>query len=437
MTAPDKPNFQLTPARVALSLAAGMAAAFASAVVATVVLWPRDQLPPVIGVDQFDYFSADFIARAQDFRSLQSLIGLASLLVLVAVPLLAALFWPRRAATKTDSNLWDRRSGVLLGVGGVPRTVLVAVLVTALALLASLPLDLWAFARAGDFGVSVESTGGWLWRWLGGSLLVIGAVALLAALFRLFVNLFGRWWWPPFGVVLVALAFLFQLVAPVLISPLFADFDRMSAGYARGDVRELSERAGVDPGDLYVVDAGRRTTGVNAYVAGFGPTKRVVLYDTLLEQTGTSERRQVIAHELAHAHYDDLLTGLVWFAFVAFGALFGADLIARALAARREVDFESPAAAAMVLAAVMLAICVTQPVADSMSRRVEARADAFALETTQDPDGSISLTRRLTEQNVSRPDPPALLHKLVGTHPAPVERIGMAEGFRRELELAE
>jgi STE24 endopeptidase len=413
----------------------GLAAAFVTAVIATLVLLPRDQLPPVVPVNQYTYFGTEFIARADDFRSLQSRIGLLALAVMVLVPLAFAIFWPRRRAS-TDSRWWDRRSGVLLGVGGVLRTVLVAAGVTAITLLCTLPLDYWAFTRAGDFGVSVESTGGWLWRWTGGSLLVIGAIALLALLFRLLVNWLGRWWWPAFGAVLVALAFTFQLLAPVAISPLFADFQRMPAGQARGDIRELSERAGVDPGDLYVVDAGQRTTGVNAYVTGIGPTKRVVLYDTLLKKTDAAERRQVIAHELAHAYYDDLLTGLVWFAFVAFGALFGVDLIARALAARRDVEFESPAAAAMVLAAVMLAIAITQPVADSMSREVEARADAFALETTQDPDGSVALTRRLTQQNLSRPDPPTLLHTLFGTHPKPVDRIGMAEGFRRELDLA-
>lgn len=431
MTAPEKPRLQLTLAQVAI----GLGIAIATATVATLVLWPRDQLPPVVPVEQYTYFGPGFIARAEEFRSLQSRIGLVTLLVMVAVPLLVALLWPRRSGGG-DSRWWDRRSGVLMGRGGVLRTVLVAVAVAALTLICTLPLEFWAFTRSRDFGLSVESTGGWLWRWLGGTLLLLGAIALLAMFFRVFVSWLGRWWWTAFGGVLVALAFAFQLLSPVLVAPLFADFERMPAGQARGDIRQLSERAGVDPGDLYVVDAGQRTTGVNAYVTGIGPTKRVVLYDTLIEQTDAGERRQVIAHELAHAHYDDLLVGLVWFAFVSFGALLGADFVARAFATRRGVEFDSPVAAAMFLAAVMLAIAVTQPIADTMSRRVEARADAFALETTQDPDGSIALTRELTEQNLSRPDPPALLHALLGTHPKPVDRIGMAEGFRRELDLA-
>lgn len=418
-----------------MRVALGLGAALLAALIATLVLWPRDQLPPVIPVNQETYFGLEFIARAEDFRSLQSRIGLAALCVMVLVPLLVAIFWPRRGVGG-DSPWWDRRNGVFLGRGGVLRTVLVAVAVAALTLVCTFPFDFWAFLRARDFGISVESTGGWLWRWAGGGLLLLGAVALLALVFAALIRWLGRWWWPAFGAVLVAIAFLFQLLAPVLVAPLFADFQRMPAGQARGDIRELAERAGVEPGDLYVVDAGRRTTGVNAYVAGIGPTKRVVLYDTLLKKTDAAERRQVIAHELAHAHYDDLLTGLIWFAFVSFGALFGADMIARALALRRGTELASPAGVAMLLAAVMLAIAVTQPVADTMSRRVEARADAFALEITQDADGSIALIRELTEQNLSRPDPPSLLHALLGTHPKPVDRIGMAEGFRGELQLA-
>ena len=80
---------------------------------------------------------------------------------------------------------------------------------------------------------------------------------------------------------------------------------------------ELAKRAGVDVGDVFTVDASRRTTAANAYVTGLGKTKRVVLYDTLLENFKRDEVRLVVAHELSHVHYRDVPNGLLFLAIVA------------------------------------------------------------------------------------------------------------------------
>jgi STE24 endopeptidase len=86
----------------------------------------------------------------------------------------------------------------------------------------------------------------------------------------------------------------------------------------------------------------------------------------------------------------------------------------------------------MVLAAAMLAIAISQPAANAWSRAIEARADAFALRVTQQPDAAIALERRLTIQNISRPQPPAVRQFLFGTHPTTMQRIGMAVTVKRE-----
>jgi STE24 endopeptidase len=184
---------------------------------------------------------------------------------------------------------------------------------------------------------------------------------------------------------------------------------------------------------VFTVDAARRTTGANAYVAGLGSTKRVVIYDTLINDFPPAERRQVLAHEFGHARHHDLIVGLMWFAFVALVALFAIDLLARSLAARRGVDFASPAGIAMLLAAAMVAIAISQPAANHWSRAIEARADAVSLRVTQQPDAAIALERRLTIQNLSRPQPTPVRQLLFGTHPTPMQRIGMAVTVRREL----
>lgn len=416
---------QNTFAAFAVVALAGLAADF--------VLWPRDQLPPVADVPQSAYFSRTFIERASDFRGPQSLLGVASLLVLVLVPLLVALLWPRVSWLQAPSERWaDRRSGARLGRGGMHAAAAVAAGVTLLALLAALPFDFVAFLRARNYGLAVQSVGGWLFDQALSALLTVAAVVLLAMIAVFLLRRLRRWWWLAFGGCLVVLAVVFQLLAPTLIAPLFADYTKLPAGQIRSETEQLARRAGVEPGDIYLVDASKRTTGANALVTGLGSTKRVVIYDTLVKDFTPAERRQVLAHELGHAHRNDLIYGLVWFAFVALASMFAVDLFARVLAGRRGVELDSPAGVAMLLAAAMLAVAISQPAANALSRRVEARADAFAIKLTGEPQTAISLEQRLTRQNLARPEPPAPLQFIFGTHPTPMQRIGMAVTVERE-----
>jgi STE24 endopeptidase len=401
--------------------------------VADLVLWPRDQLPPIADVNQHEFFTQNFIDHAQSFRGLQSWLGLAASLMLVLVPLAVAVWWPHSGSGR--SGRWtDRRTGVLFGRGGALGDALVGIGIAALALTAALPFQFVAFLRARDYGLAVQGVPGWLWDWLVGVLLSLVVVALLAIIAGAMIRKLARGWWLAFGVCLVALAIVFQGLTPVLVEPLFADFTKAPQGALRDDVEAVARKSGVHAGEIYTVDAGKRTTGANAYVTGLGSTKRVVIYDTLLQDFSPAERRQVVAHEFGHARHHDLIVGLMWFAFVALVSLFAIDLLARTLAERRGVEFASPAGLAMVFAAAMIAIAISQPAANAWSRAVESRADAFALRVTQDPEAGIALERTLTMRNIARPEPPSVRQFLFGTHPTPMQRIGMAETVKKEIE---
>jgi STE24 endopeptidase len=410
----------------------------AAGLVADLVLWPRDQLPPIADVNQHEYFTQGFIDHAQAFRGLQTLLGLGASLMLVLVPLAVAVWWPhsgRGSAEGGRLGRWtDRRTGVLFGRGGAIGDALVGISIAALALLAALPFQFVAFLRARDYGLAVQGIPGWLWDWLLGVILVLLGIAVLAMIAGALIRRLARGWWLAFGVCLIALAIVFQGLAPIVVEPLFADFTKAPAGGLRNDVEAVAKKSGVHAGEIYTVDAGNRTTGANAYVTGLGSTKRVVIYDTLLKDFSPAERRQVVAHEFGHARNHDLVVGLMWFAFVSLLSLFAIDLLARTLAERRGVEFDSPAGLAMVFAAVMIAVAISQPASNAWSRAVEARADAFALRVTQRPEAAIALERTLTMRNISRPEPPSVLQFMFGTHPTTMQRIGMAETVKDEIE---
>ena len=225
---------------------------------------------------------------------------------------------------------------------------------------------------------------------------------------------------------MVAAAAIFTWLAPVILDPVFNKFEKLEPGKARNDVLELGKRAGIDIGEVYRVDASRQSPAINAYVNGLGPTKRVVLYDTLLNDLDRSERRSVIAHELGHVHGHDIQRALLFLAIVTPLSLITAFGIAGAIARRGGGEPGRPSflpAFAIGIAVVSFVIGIA---GNQLSRRVEARADTFALQLTDDPKGLIELQEELARRNVSDPDPPDVVSFLLGTHPTAMQRIGEA-----------
>lgn len=194
---------------------------------------------------------------------------------------------------------------------------------------------------------------------------------------------------------------------------------------------ELGERAGVDIGEVYEVDASRRSNALNAYVTGLGSSKRVVLYDTLLDKAREPELRSVVAHELGHVEHRDILRGMAWVAIVAPLALIFAGELGTRLARRSGAHPATPAGLPALALALAMTVFALNVIGNQLSRDIEGSADHFALELTDDPDGLIRLQTQLTRTNLGDPDPPGWVTFLFGTHPTAVERIGDAVAWER------
>jgi STE24 endopeptidase len=404
--------------------------AVAMIVVAEAAVWllrPRDPPLEPLPVSATDYFTEAQIERGRDYREGQLWLFVAGLGAEAAVLLILALGRP--TAVRGALERIGRRP--LVGAAAVGAGLSLAV--TA----AGFPASVWAHERSVDVGLSTQSFG----EWLGdvGKSAAIGAVlaAAGATLLIALVRRFGRVWWVPGSVAVVALAAVFTWLAPVLLAPIFNRFDPLPDNSpVRADVLELGERAGVDIGEVYRVDASRRSTSLNAYVTGLGPTKRVVLYDNLIAGTDRGELNSIVAHELGHVEHSDIRRGIAFVALVApLGLLFTSEL-GGALAGRAGINPRRPAALPAYALALGLASLILGVPGNQLSRKVEASADEFALELTDDSRALIEVQRRLAIANVSDPDPPDVVSFLLRTHPTTVERIGAAEAFREEV-LAE
>ena len=380
-----------------------------AAAAATVLLRPRSGLIEPAAIELTAYFSPAELERSADFRDLQRVLSLAGLVVSGATLVLLARRPPARL-----------RSGALAGAG-----------VSLALVVAGLPLALWRHERAVDFGLSTQSLGPWLGDVAKSA--GIGAVfaALGGALVIWLIRRFPMRWWMPSAGVVVAFAVLTLYLSPVVIDPLFNKFEPLPKGELRSDVLRLADRAGVDVGEVYRVDASRRTTAVNAYVGGLGHTKRVVLYDNLIEDFPPDQVRSVVAHELGHVVNSDVPNGILWIAIVAPAGMLLVQRLAERFAGEGNLgDVDGRAVPAVALALALVSFALTCA-GNALSRPVEARADAFALETTRDPKAFIDLERGLTLRNLGDPDPPKVLHELFGTHPTTRERLGYGEAFGR------
>jgi len=360
-------------------------------------------------------FTDDQIARAERYARWARVWSWSALAVSLAVALWLAFSARGRSLFARLPGRWWLQ------------VVLAVVLVQLVGRLATLPLSVAGRQLNLDNGLSTGS-----WTSYASDLVKSEMVSIVVTSLALLVLIgCARRWpraWPAItGGLLAGLVLLGSFAYPLLVEPLFNDFESLEEGQLRSDIFALADAEGVPVDDVLVADASRRTTRLNAYVSGFGATRRVVVYDTLVEALPREQALSVVAHELAHARHRDVVTGSV---LGAAGAVLGVGVLSLALGAlgrRRSPCAADPAVVPVVLALVAVALLVTAPVQNGISRQIETRADVDALDATDDREAFVGLQRRLALRSLADPTPPGLSHFWFGSHPTALQRMALAE----------
>jgi STE24 endopeptidase len=375
------------------------------------LLRPRPQPARAAPVDLGQYFSDEELARGARFARPQLAIAAAAGAVQFA--LVAA------AAARPPRVLGRLRSWPLAGS---------AVVAAGLALatrLCALPFSALARRRALAVGLATQSWPGWAADVVKGSAIEALFAGTAGTAVTVAARRYPRTWWLVAAGGTIGFGAVLALLGPVALDPIFNDFEPLPQGQTRSDVLELAAAAGVAVGEVYAVDASRRTNAANAYVTGLGPTKRVVLFDTLLDRYGRDEVRGVVAHELAHVRHRDVRRGIAFGAIVAGPAALATARVSRLLPGEPGTPAALPG---LALAAALISAPVGF-IGSRLSRAIERRADAYSLELTRAPEAFISFERRIVLQNLADIDPPWWLQALLASHPSTAERIGAAVAF--------
>jgi STE24 endopeptidase len=377
----------------------------------------------LVDVSGSEVFSAAQLRRGETYASMQRHLGWASLAVSLAVALTLGLTHLGARLVRLVPGAWWVKA--LLGTLAL---LLVGELATA-------PFALLARSNALEYGLTRQSLGGWL-RDQATSLAVSWVFAGITVLVVLVSARRSPRRWPLWaGLAGALLTLLGSWAYPVVVEPLFNRFTSLPQGELRTKVLALAEKEKVPVSDVLVADASRRTTTLNAYVSGFGSTKRVVLYDNLVEDVPEREALVVVAHELGHARHHDVLKGTV---LGAAGVVLGSGLLGLLLSRRRLLDRAGvadagqPEVVALLLAIAAVGSLLASPVQNTISRAVEARADRASLEATGDYRGFERTQVQLAARSLSDDDPPWLSQFWFGSHPTTLQRIGMARALEQE-----
>ena len=292
--------------------------------------------------------------------------------------------------------------------------------------LLGMPFDWYAQFRLEErFGFNTTAQKTWWLDRLKGLLLGIVIGYPLLVLMLKIVEWTGRWWWLWAWAALLAFQLVMTVLAPVLILPLFNKFTPLPESSLRERLMQLAQRTRFRARSIQVMDGSKRSRHSNAFFIGFGQFRKIVLFDTLIQQLLEPELEAVLAHEIGHYRRKHIPKMLV---FSALGSLLGfyvLSVLAREPWFYRAFGFEPGNVAPAFLLFGLLAGVITfwfSPIMHWWSRRYEYQADAFAADVMKEPRSLIGALRKLNEKNLSNLTPHPIYSGFYYSHPTLLER---------------
>ena len=300
----------------------------------------------------------------------------------------------------------------------------------------NLPLSYYVeFQREHDYGLSNQT----FQKWMGDSLkaLAVGGIMGFAFLWipYLLLKKSPQHWWLYTSLLAVPFLILVILVAPIWIDPLFNDFGPMKNKALEEKILNLAEKAGIEESRVFEVNKSEDTKSLNAYVTGFGGTKRIVLWDTIIERLTEEELLFVMGHEMGHYALGHVWKTILFFSVLILVTLYTIHRTAGWLIARFRNRFgfdrlSDVASLPLILLLFGFYGFLMTPPGLAFSRYQEHESDRFGLEITQNNRAAAKSFVKLQTENLSNPRRGMLMKILRSSHPPLGERIDFSNEYR-------
>jgi STE24 endopeptidase len=316
---------------------------------------------------------------------------------------------------------------------GPRQRVRYALVTSLLSWLAGLPLGFYnGYIIERRFGLSKQTSTSWAVDHLKSKAISLPLeLAVLEGLYAAIRRWPRRWWLVCAGAI-VPLSALFAQLFPILVAPRFNRYEPLRDRELAERLRALTARAGVPVAGVMQMDMSRRTSKANAFFAGLGPTKRIVLADTLLETFTPEEIEGVVAHEAGHQVHRDIwrfvaLSGVFTLAVAWFTHLTARRLLRSQPRLSGTADLADLRSLPVLALTFGVAGTLLAPLQLAYSRYIERKADRYAVALTGQPAAYAGAMRKLALANLADPDPPRWITLLLHSHPPLGERIATAE----------
>ncbi|MBI2583783.1 MAG: M48 family metallopeptidase [Candidatus Aenigmarchaeota archaeon] len=312
---------------------------------------------------------------------------------------------------------------LLLAYGFWLHVVLYAIILFTYMFLVRLPLGFYySYVREHRYKLSRHTVRSWFSDLTKGTFL--GYVFFTAAALVLYHFLQFQLWWLYVSISYAIFIIFINYAFPVIIFPLFYKTKPYADRRMIKRLKQMTARYGVHISTVLVANESAKSTKANAFFAGFGHTKRMVLFDTLIDNFTPAETETVVAHELGHYVNRDIFRGMIIDILKTFAIFYIISL------------FLNQAQDISLLPSIMLFYMILEiislPFVNSYSRRVESQADFFALEAAKKPEAQISTERRLVDMALDLERHHPLVEFFLHTHPSAYKRIKMCEEWRRK-----
>jgi STE24 endopeptidase len=320
--------------------------------------------------------------------------------------------------------------------------IFLPLLILAMRLL-NLPLSLIWHHLGLAYGLSIERWPAWTWDWTKGLMVSMAVSTLVGSLLFAIVRHSPRRWWLWFWLLSLPLMLAGAYAEPLIIDPLFNHFEPLSRSHPElvAQLEQVVKRSGetIAPDHMFLMKASEKTTQMNAYVTGFGGSKRVVVWDTSLKKSTPDEVLFIFGHELGHYVLGDVVHGLMMAAAGTLVALWLAFHVAHWLIRRYGPRWQVPAVEDWSAIVVLLLVfnvfsILSAPISNTISRYVEHRADVYGQEIVHgivaDPQATgVHSFQTMGEESLDIPDPNRWMVFWTYSHPSTAARAEFARDY--------